>query len=527
MRQSIVLMQDPQTAGIVPMWIYDRATLALLAANDAALAASGYARDELLGLTLDRLVPGAESESAPATTALGRIRRRDGTFAEVELCASVALEYEGHPARLALFRELVDPVTGLPSRAALHNRAHPDGTSTLLLVRVAWTARSSQRSDAARRRAARAAADAIGGLVPGDATLVCYAENTFAIRLHGGRARAALGLAKRLLAAFERPLADDSEEISGTPSVGIAAGGTDLAAQIRDAEAALEHAVASGTGVQLFDAEIARRHDRYATIERNLRHAVLDGRVSLVFQPIVSLRSAGVVGAEALMRWDCPGLGPVSPAEFIAIAEESRAILRLGEWVLREACAQSRRWQRAGLAPIRMAVNVSARQIAHPAFMRQVSGILESTSLAAEYLEIELTGPSMTSQDEQSRRTLDAVRRLGVRIAIDEFGTGYSSLRDLGALPVDTLKLARPFVGELGSDRFATEAARAAVQLAHLRGIRVVAVGVENAEHLEALRAMECDEAQGFLLGAPVTAETFAARLERDRLRTAIATPGA
>ncbi len=278
--------------------------------------------------------------------------------------------------------------------------------------------------------------------------------------------------------------------------------------------------------MQLFDAEIARLHDRYATIERNLRHAVLDGSISLAFQPIVSLRSTDVVGAEALMRWDCPGLGPVSPDEFIAIAEESRAIVRLGEWVLREACAQNRRWQRAGLASIRMTVNVSARQISHPDFIRAVSGILESTSLAAEYLEIELTGPSMTSQDELSRRTVAALRRLGVRIAIDEFGTGYSSLRDLGALPVDTLKLARPFVGELGSDRFATEAARAAVQLAHLRGIRVVAVGVETAEHLDALRAMECDEAQGFLLGAPVNAETFAARLGRDRMRSAIATPG-
>jgi EAL domain-containing protein (putative c-di-GMP-specific phosphodiesterase class I) len=245
--------------------------------------------------------------------------------------------------------------------------------------------------------------------------------------------------------------------------------------------------------------------------------------VSLVYQPIVSLRSAEVVGAEALMRWDCPGLGPVSPAEFIAIAEESRAIVRLGEWVLREACAQNRRWQLAGLPAIRVSVNVSARQIADPDFMRLVSGVLESTGLTAERLEIELTGPSMTSQDEVSRRTLAALRRLGVRVAIDEFGTGHSSLRDLGVLPVDTLKLARPFVGELGSDPFATEAAHAAIRLAHLRGIRVVAVGVEDAPRLEALRAMECDEAQGFLLGAPELAETFAARLERDRLRAAVA----
>jgi len=515
-----VSVMEPETAGVVPMWIYDRVSLALLAANDAALAACGYARDELHALTLHRLVPGARSSAEAATIGTARLRRRDGTIADVELCASVALDYEGRPARLELFRELTDAASGLPDRAALQNGAPGEITgTTLLLVRIVWTAGASQRTETARRRAERAAAEAIGRVVPADATLARYAENTFAIRVQGGRARAALALAKRLLAAFERPIADGDDEISGTPSIGIAAGGTDRAAQLRDAEAALAHAVASRTGVQLYDADVARRHERYVTIDRNLRHAVLDGRVSIMFQPIVSLGSREVVAAEALMRWDCPGLGPVPPAEFIAVAEESRAILRLGEWVLREACAQNRRWQRAGLPPIRMTVNVSARQLAHPDFMRQISGILESTSLAAEHLEIELTGPSMTSQDDQSRRTLAAVRRLGTRIAIDEFGTGYSSLRDLGALPIDTLKLARPFVGELGSDRFATEAARAAVRLAHLRGIRVVAVGVENAEHLDALRAMECDEAQGFLLGAPMTGEAFAARLKDEGSR--------
>ena len=503
-----------ETAGAVPMWIYDRATLRLLAVNDAALAALGYTRDELLRLTLDGLVAGARVESVAVAGAMRRIRRRDGTFAAVELSASVALEYAGRAACLALFRDLADPVTGLPARAALLDRTPGEGPSTLLLVRIDWTARSTQRSEESRRRAVRAATDAIRRLLPGEATLARYAEDTFAIRLRGGRARNALTLSTRVLSAFERPLVAGCEEISGTPAIGIAAGGSDPALQLRDAEAALEHASATGSGVQVFDAAIAAQHDRYATIERNLRHAVLDGRVSVVFQPIVSLRSNGVVGAEALMRWDCPGLGPVEPAEFIAIAEESRAILRLGEWVLREACAQNRRWQLAGLPPVRVTVNVSAQQIVHADFLRVVSGILESTSLAAEHLEIELTGPAMTSREDLARRTVAALRRLGVHIAIDEFGTGYSSLRDLGALPVDTLKLARPFVGELGSDRFATEAARAAVSLAHLRGIRVVAVGVETAAHLDTLRAIECDEAQGFLLGAPLAGEMFATRLE-------------
>ncbi|MEA2719939.1 MAG: hypothetical protein QOJ39_1803 [Candidatus Eremiobacteraeota bacterium] len=512
-----------ETAGPVPMWIYDRDSLALLAANDAAVHASGYERDELLGRLLDDVAPGAHAESVVKEHVMPRVRRRDGTAVETELCASAELDYAGRPACLVLFRVLVDPVTGLPSRGALLNAEHGEGTTTLLLLRIVWTTRSTERREDVRHEATRAAARTIVRLVPAGAKVVRYAESTFAIRVPGGRARAARGLAKRLLAAFERPVAAGDEEVAGTPMVGIAAGGRDVAAQIRDAEIALAHAGETGKSVDVFDAEIARRHDRHATIESNLRNAVLDARVRLVYQPIVSLRSAEVVGAEALLRWDCPGLGPVPPAEFIAIAEESRAILRLGEWVLREACAQNRRWQLAGLAPIRITVNVSAHQLEHPDFIRTVKSILEVTSLAAEYLEIELTGPAMTSRDDLSRRTCAALRRLGVRIAIDEFGASYSSLCDLGALPINTLKLARPFIGDVGRDPFATEAVQSAVRLAHLRGIRVVAVGVEDAERVETLRTLNCDEAQGFLLGAPVVPESFVTHLELDRLRPAAA----
>jgi EAL domain-containing protein (putative c-di-GMP-specific phosphodiesterase class I) len=502
-----------ETAGSAPMWIYDLDTLALLAVNDAALRASGYEREELLGVPLDRVLPEAR-----------RVRRRDGSSAAVELCASADLEHAGRRTRVAVFRVLVDPVTGLPSRETVANAEPADGTTTLLLVRIAWTARSTQRREQARRLAARAAARVIVKIVPAGAIVAHYGESTFAIRLNGGRTRAALTVAKRLLAAFERPVGEGDEEMAGTASIGVAAGGRDVAAQLRAAETALDEAGETGAGVQFFDAGIARRHDRHATIERNLRHAVRDGRLRIEYQPIISLRSAEVVAAEALLRWDCPGLGAVPPSEFIPVAEESRAILRLGEWALREACAQNRRWQIAGLAPIRVTVNVSAHQFEHAGFLRAVTTILAATSLAAQYLEIELTGPAMTSRDDRSRRTCAALRRLGVRIAIDEFGAEYSSLRDLGALPIDTLKLARPFIGEVGRDPFATEAVRTAVRLAHLRGIRIVAVGVDDAARVETLRALSCDEAQGFLLGAPVAAESFVTHLELDRLRPAAVT---
>jgi EAL domain-containing protein (putative c-di-GMP-specific phosphodiesterase class I) len=391
--------------------------------------------------------------------------------------------------------------------------------STLMLVRIAWSASAALRGRESRHRRTRAAEGVLSQLIPGNAVLAEYGEDVFAIRVPGNRARPALTLARRILTAFEPPIAAGDEEISGSPVIGIAAGGIDEAEQARGAEAALEHARAQGASVQVFDEEIARAHERHAIIERNLRHAILDGRVRVVFQPIVSLRSAAVVGAEALMRWDCPGLGPVAPSEFIAIADESRAILRLGEWILREACAQNRRWQLAGLPPIRVSVNVSARQVAQRDFVKIVSGVVASTSVAAHTVEIELTGTAAASRDDASRRALEAVRRLGVRVAIDEFGGGYSSISDLGTLPADTLKLDRTFVSELGKDPFRTRAARAIIELAHLQGLRVVGVGVEHADQAGLLRSMECDEAQGFLLGAPVDADAFAARLERERLR--------
>jgi EAL domain-containing protein (putative c-di-GMP-specific phosphodiesterase class I)/GGDEF domain-containing protein len=501
--------------GSLPGWVYDPRTTEVLAVNDAALTVSGFTRGELLGTELARLSP----DGAPPAQ-WQRFRRRDGRIVEIEVCASIPVAHAAVDARLDLFAALVDEATQLPNRTALLRTAST-GSTTLLLVRVAWSAGSVLGGQAAHDAAARAAAQVIEPLAPSGAMVARYGDGVFAIRLSGGRARPAATLARRLLAAFERPIPIADAELSATPVIGIASG-DDLFRQARGAEAALEHAAASGTSIETFDEDLAAAHDRHAVIERNLRHAILDARVTVVFQPIVSLRTTDVVGAEALMRWDCPGLGPVSPAEFIAVAERSRAILRLGEWILREGCAQNKRWQLDGLPPIRITVNVSPRQVADRDFVKLINGIVESTSLEPSALEIELTGTAVVARDHTSRRALEAVRRLGVRVSIDDFGSGYSSISDLGSLPADTLKLDRAFVQELGKDRFKTEAARAVIGLAHLQGLSVVGVGVESADQVAVLRDMGCDEAQGFLLGAPIAADRFGARLERGRMRAEV-----
>lgn len=500
----------------LPGWIYDVRTFEVLAVNDAALVVARYSREELLGTSLLDLSP------EPATPPWRRFRRRDDRLVEVEICATIRMAFASAEAQLELFIALVDPATQLPNLAALLRTPSSEST-TLLLVRTAWSADAIRRERGFREAAARAAADVIEQVVPSGAMLARYSDDVFAIRLRGGRARPAAALSRKLLATFERPIVVEGGELSATPIIGMAGGGTDLAGQARDAEAALEHAAATGTSVGIFDDDLAAAYERRAVIERNLRHAILDARVTVVFQPIVALDTTDVVGAEALMRWDCPGLGPVSPPEFITIAEQSRAILRLGEWILREACAQNKRWQLAGLPPTRITVNVAPRQIAERDFVKLVNGVLEGTSLPAGALEIELTGTAAVGRDALSRRALEALRRLGVRVAIDDFGSSYSSIGDLGSVPADTLKLDRAFVQELGTNGFKTEAARAVIGLAHVQGLRVVGVGVENAAQVAALREMGCDEAQGFLLGAPTDAERFAARLERGRMRPAAA----
>jgi PAS domain S-box-containing protein len=415
-----------------------------------------------------------------------------------------------------------DPATGLPNRAAVLEQPAADAPlGAIVLVRARWSAASSQQMPDLRSRNAREVAAVLRKLAPAAATLARYGDETFAIAIPlGRRARAPLPLAKRIIAAFERPVSIGDDEFVVVPEVGIAVtgAGVNAAELIRRAEAALREAERADTRLALYTPEIDRTQQRRVTVESNLRAAVADRRVAVAYQPILSLRTGRVVAAEALMRWDCPGIGAVPPSEFIAVAEESGVIVRLGEWILREACAQNRRWQLDGLGPIRVAVNISARQAQQREFFRLVSSICDSTGLDPSYLELDVTERVMADHDGLAMRNLEALRRLGVRIAFDDFGTGYGALSHLAALPLDALKLDGSLIAPLDRDEFQGRVAAAVIELAHLRGLSVVAKGVETPEQLESLRAVACDEVQGFLLGRPASADDFAALLRRERL---------
>jgi len=247
----------------------------------------------------------------------------------------------------------------------------------------------------------------------------------------------------------------------------------------------------------------------------------------LHYQPIVDALTDAPVGAEALVRWRHPELGLLLPSEFIPLAEENGLIIQLGEWVLKEACLQNRRWQLAGLTPIRVVVNLSSRQLRRN-LAQTVSRILQSTGLEARYLGLELTESLLVNHQKDDAETLHALRAMGLHLAVDDFGTGYSSFSYLKHFPLDALKIDRSFVRELTTSPDDAAITTAIIAMAHALGLEVVGEGVETEAQRVMLRDQGCDTMQGYLFSRPVPADQMAPLLEKQppahsapRLRTA------
>lgn len=334
------------------------------------------------------------------------------------------------------------------------------------------------------------------------------------------------GVARKLLSAALRPVMLQSSvdgpgagvECRVTASVGISmfpADAQDEQALMKHADMAMYHAKAEGkNNFQFFSHTIQARAVERLTLESNLRAALDHGELKLFYQPKVDIRHGNdVVGAEALLRWDSPALGSVSPAQFIPLAEETGLIIPLGRWVLRTACEQAAEWLRAGLPAVSIAVNVSARQFADEGLVGDLAAVLRETGLPPGALELEITESVVITDTSRALRTLAEMKALGVRLAIDDFGTGYSSLGQLKRFPVDTLKVDRSFIRDLpgnSDDRAITEAI---ISMGKSLGLTVVAEGVETQEQLDFLRASACDEVQGFYFSKAVPADAFAQML--------------
>jgi EAL domain-containing protein (putative c-di-GMP-specific phosphodiesterase class I) len=256
-----------------------------------------------------------------------------------------------------------------------------------------------------------------------------------------------------------------------------------------------------------------------------LRLALTHHELRLHYQPKVDVASGKVRSVEALLRWQHPTRGLVMPGEFISIAEETGLILPIGTWVIREACRQARAWQQQGMPYLRIAVNVSPAQFRQSDFANVVRDALASYSLDPSYLEIELTEATLMSKAEKSSVMLEQLSRLGVVVAIDDFGTGYSSMTYLQRFPIDKLKIDLSFIRHLETNQDDASIVRAIISLAHGLRLKVVAEGVESTGQLEILRALGCDQYQGFLRSAAIPASEVEALIDRGTAAPGIELP--
>jgi len=317
---------------------------------------------------------------------------------------------------------------------------------------------------------------------------------------------------ERVRATLAEPFVVEGTEVFLDASMGVALntfGVDDSAELLSNAEAAMYQAKdRGGSGAEVFGESMRIEVlDRMST-EHSLHRALERSELMLHYQPVVELEGVTTVGVEALVRWQHPAQGLVSPYRFIPVAEESGLIIPIGAWVLEEACHQLQDWQHPGQSGPHgsMEVNLSARQIDDPRIVRTVEQILDRTGLAPEHLTLEITESALMKNAASALAVLSALKELGVELAIDDFGTGYSSLTYLQRFPLDILKVDRSFVEELGVSVEGEEIVSAVINLAHALGLKVVAEGVETALQLEVLQSFECDLAQGFLFSKPLPA---------------------
>ena len=523
--------------------------------NPASLHVFGLGPDDLSGLSLSRLQPPqaggpgtlldqALAQRAPGRSdtsevlgwhADGRPLPLEATFSDVVL--------DGKPAVVGFLRDITerkeaeqrirymaghDALTGMPNRALLKDRltqAIADAKRKGLSVWVAFLdidrfklindSLGHSAGDfllttvATRLRSVLREGDTVARL-GGDEFVLVLTEH-----MPGGLTPL---IVQRVMEAVEQPLSTNGHELLPTCSIGVSVfpnDGQDAGTLIEHADITMYRAKQQGrNGFCFYAASMSELARERLLLERELRVALEQGQFVLHYQPQIELATGRVVGLEALVRWAHPTKGLVAPAEFIGVAEEMGLIVPLGQWILLAACKQNRAWQQAGLPPMRVAVNLSARQFAERGLAASIGAALAEADLDARHLEIEITESLVMHDVERTIDTLRKLKHLGVHVSIDDFGTGYSSLAYLKRFPIDTLKIDRSFVRDIAADSEEAAIVKAIISLAHNLGHRVVAEGVEDRAQLNFLARHGCNLAQGYLFSRPLSPEALYDYLE-------------
>ena len=539
----------------VPMWLYDPADLRVLRVNEAALAHYGYDRSQFQSMTLLDLWPADEREVHRAVAKsvgddyqsdrIWRHVKADGSEIEVLTYARplpfvhknailVAVvdvtEQRQAEARIAYMAHH-DALTDLPNRVMFHQRL----TEGLARLQRNGHALAVHCLDLDHFKDVN---DTLGHPI-GDELLKavaqrlanCLRDSDMVARLGGDEfavvqcplddPHEASNLANRLIEVISKPYQVHGHEFVVGASIGIALApgdGDAPDALLRNADMALYRAKAEGRGTaHFFEAEMDRRIQARRMLELDLRKAFSNGEFELYYQPLVNLRTNAVSGFEALLRWRHPERGLVAPGEFIPLTEEIGLIVPLGEWVLREACAQAAKWPE----PLKVAVNLSPAQFRNRGVVNAVLTALAHSRLPASRLELEITESVLLGESEANLATLHQLREIGVRISMDDFGTGYSSLSYLRSFPFDKIKIDRSFVSELTERPDCLAIIRAVAGLGTSLGIATTAEGVETPEQLAQVRAEGCTEVQGYLFSAPRPAAELGEFMTFDRLAAA------
>ncbi|MGE5506474.1 MAG: putative bifunctional diguanylate cyclase/phosphodiesterase [Actinomycetota bacterium] len=533
------------------------AELKVTAVNPAACEITGWAAAELVGAPAPCLADGV-AEAEPLLQMWEEVRlhrrwqgemwtkRRDGQSIAARLGVSTVVDDAGRPSRYVVaFSDITqrkldeerirrqatyDQLTGLPNRSlfldrlgqSVHQASRYQQMVGLMFIdldgfKLVNDTLGHDLGDLLLQEAGRRLSACIRA---GDTVARLGGDEFTVLMPNLGNYQNAPRVAQRILDALRRPFDLAGKEAFVSASIGITIypdDAPDASAMLKNADAAMYRAKEQGKAhYQFYTSDMNAAVEERLHIKTGLANALERDELMLTFQPKADLKTGRVTGVEALLRWTAPSLGQVSPAKFIPVMEETGLIRQVGEWVMAAACRQHRAWVEQGLGHLRVAVNLSTRQLRQPGFVDLVRRLVDEAGITPSGLEFEITEGMIMKDTENAVAILEQLSAMGISLAMDDFGTGYSSLSYLRRFPVHTIKIDRTFIADLATDQDAHEIVRTIITMGHSMHRRIVAEGVETLEQAHMLAKMHCDEVQGYLLSPPVPATAIPALAEHE-----------